>query len=614
MSHLSLKSRIFIGFAIIVLLLIANGIISYLGIDQLRADTALMNRVEQALNSVQRIDRDVQELKLRVARYVSTGYDSQREEAQQLSDRLMKRFDSVTTRKHDPTSAQLLDQISGHMEEYSNQFKLVVKERSLREQLVDQELSAQAESVHQAFADIATTIRSDESNDPTLLEILQSQSLFAQAEESLLRYFETPDSGHVDSFVKKLDSTVAGINSANIAQDSRDELIEMIHTFERLGLRAVQATRSYLFLLNVVMSGEASEISHYSRVLREHAENTRDDISTRVAATSGRVKKTTGLTIVAAIVLSSLIAGKLALLIVPPITALTKTFGQLSAGETLREIPGTNRSDEIGQMAKAAEVFNGQNLKTRELLAEAEQLSKELQDKASELELMNQDLDSFAYVASHDLKSPLRGIRQLATWIEEDAGDHLPEGSIEHLHLLKSRITKMETLLEDLLEFSRVGRIKPTAEEVDLKEMLQALVELTDNPKQVDVTWANDLPTFTTLRAPLEQVLLNLVGNAIKHNHRGADGRVEVEWKDIGDRYRFMVSDNGPGIDKKDHERVFQMYQRVGDTSIEGSGMGLAIVKKQIEHLGGEVFLDSRIGEGTTFEFTWPAQLADNEA
>jgi len=125
----------------------------------------------------------------------------------------------------------------------------------------------------------------------------------------------------------------------------------------------------------------------------------------------------------------------------------------------------------------------------------------------------------------------------------------------------------------------------------------------------VIVRWVDDLASLNTLRSPLEQVLLNLIGNAIKHNDKGPGGLVEVSCVREQDRYRFSVRDNGPGIDAKHHERAFQMYQRVGDPNVDGSGMGLAIVKKQIEKLGGEVALYSKLGAGATFEFTWPIAL-----
>ena len=164
----------------------------------------------------------------------------------------------------------------------------------------------------------------------------------------------------------------------------------------------------------------------------------------------------------------------------------------------------------------------------------------------------------------------------------------------------------METLLQDLLDYSRAGRQVREPEEIDLSALLQGIVDITDNPQGVKVTWPQESLSLTTVRPQLEQVLLNLVGNAMKHNDKGADGLIDVKVAQKGDWYHFQVKDNGPGIDESNHDRVFQMYQRVGDVSVDGSGMGLAIVKKQVENAGGHVTLESSRGSGATFEFTWP--------
>ncbi|MEO0530988.1 MAG: ATP-binding protein, partial [Planctomycetota bacterium] len=158
----------------------------------------------------------------------------------------------------------------------------------------------------------------------------------------------------------------------------------------------------------------------------------------------------------------------------------------------------------------------------------------------------------------------------------------------------------------------RVGRLTPEVEEVDANTMVASIAELTDNPNGVEFRYPEDLPRFTTLRTPLEQVLMNLISNAIKYNDRGQQGLVELDWRNGGEFYHVSVRDNGPGIPEKDHDRVFQMYQRVGDPDIEGSGMGLAVVKKQIEQVGGEVRIESSVGEGARFDFTWPVRIENN--
>ena len=289
---------------------------------------------------------------------------------------------------------------------------------------------------------------------------------------------------------------------------------------------------------------------------------------------------------------------------------------QLAKGETLRDIPGTDRQDEIGKMAKAAQIFSDRNQETNRLLEQSELLAFQLEEYARDLKASNEELDSFAYVASHDLKSPLRGIKQLASWIEEDATDSLPEESKMNLQRLQSRVSKLELLLQDLLDYSRVGRLNSSAETVDVSALIQDIVEITDNPEKAKIVWPDDLPTFETFGSPLEQVFLNLIGNAIKHSDKGENAVVELSWKSEDKFYRFSVADNGPGITPANHQRAFQMYQRVGSRDVDGSGMGLAIVKKQVQRLGGEISLDSSEGEGATFSFTWPievnAQLEEN--
>jgi signal transduction histidine kinase len=171
----------------------------------------------------------------------------------------------------------------------------------------------------------------------------------------------------------------------------------------------------------------------------------------------------------------------------------------------------------------------------------------------------------------------------------------------------------MEMLLDDLLNYSRVGRTEVVPEDVDIAKLLQGIADVTDNPHGVSIRWPDNLPTFKTHRIPLEQVLMNLIGNAIKHNDKGSDGVVEILCERVGHAYHFRVKDNGPGIETQHHERVFQMYQRIGDNGVDGSGMGLAIVKKQVERVGGSIRVDCNHDLGVTFGFNWPSELAASE-
>ncbi|MEX1020507.1 MAG: GAF domain-containing protein [Litorilinea sp.] len=235
-----------------------------------------------------------------------------------------------------------------------------------------------------------------------------------------------------------------------------------------------------------------------------------------------------------------------------------------------------------------------------------ESLEQRVADRTAELERSNQELDRFAYVASHDLKAPLRAIDHLANWVADDAGDVLPAASVEHLTKMRGRIVRMEALLDDLLTYSRAGRVRGDASVVDTRELLCAVIETVSPPEGFHITLPDALPQLETYRAPFEAVFRNLFGNAIKHHPR-RNGHIEITFEDMGDWVEFCVRDDGDGIRPEFHERIFEMFQTLRPRDqVEGSGIGLAVVKKIIESGGGTIRVESAPGAGATFCFTWP--------
>ncbi|OGT44765.1 MAG: hypothetical protein A3E82_08560 [Gammaproteobacteria bacterium RIFCSPHIGHO2_12_FULL_38_11] len=224
------------------------------------------------------------------------------------------------------------------------------------------------------------------------------------------------------------------------------------------------------------------------------------------------------------------------------------------------------------------------------------------------LKQANMELDNFAYAASHDLKAPLRVIANASQWLEEDLTEHLTDETRENMALLRGRVKRMEKLLDDLLEYSRIGRKEDERflESVQGDALMNNIIELLSPPQNFIVTVGKDFSKITVKRMPLQQILLNLISNAIKH-HDKKEGHIDT-MVEVGDQYyTFSVKDDGPGIASQFHEQIFQLFQTLKPRDqVEGSGMGLAMVKKYVERVGGKLHLESSEGHGSTFSFTWP--------
>lgn len=227
------------------------------------------------------------------------------------------------------------------------------------------------------------------------------------------------------------------------------------------------------------------------------------------------------------------------------------------------------------------------------------------------LEQTNAELDQFAYVASHDLKAPLRGIGSLAEWIEEDLGEALTEGPRTKMVLLRGRVRRMEALIQGILDYSRAGRTGGAREELDAGRLVTEIAELLAPVPPARIVVGEGLPVLNTERIALQQVLLNLVSNGLKHAGRpDAEIRVDAAQTDDG-VWEFRVSDNGPGIAPEFHERIWGIFQTLEPRDrVEATGIGLAIVRKIVDGRGGRARIEANPTGGSSFFFTWPARGA----
>ncbi len=240
-------------------------------------------------------------------------------------------------------------------------------------------------------------------------------------------------------------------------------------------------------------------------------------------------------------------------------------------------------------------------------LRAAERLAEE---RRAALVRANADLQHFVYAASHDLRAPVRGAASLARWIREDHEAELPAPAAENLAALERALARVGQMLADLHAYSQAGRRAVEAEVLDLQRLLPEMVrDLVVLPPGFRID-ATDLPVVFAPRTLLTQVFANLVGNAVKHHDR-SEGRVQVTARPEPEGWRFAIEDDGPGIDPRHAERVFQVFQTIpGHAAAESSGMGLALVRRVVESLGGTITLMPREGRGARFELMWPARVA----
>jgi PAS domain S-box-containing protein len=238
-----------------------------------------------------------------------------------------------------------------------------------------------------------------------------------------------------------------------------------------------------------------------------------------------------------------------------------------------------------------------------------ERLNQSLIEAKQHLSERNDELDQFVHTASHDLKAPLRAISNLSDWIEEDLMGQIPLENQRQLQLLRKRVGHMNSLIDGLLQFSRVGRQEMAIERVDIAELLNTVIDSLAPPAGFMITVAQPMPVLDTQPLLLCQVFANLIGNGIKHHHRSS-GQIKVSAKARSDHYEFAVADDGPGIPLDDREQIFGIFktlqsQTPTENSTENTGIGLAIVKKIVNSFGGEIWLDPWFEPGSCFYFTW---------
>jgi signal transduction histidine kinase len=278
-------------------------------------------------------------------------------------------------------------------------------------------------------------------------------------------------------------------------------------------------------------------------------------------------------------------------------------------------------NDEIGDLVQA---FNNMIRDLETTTNSAESLNKEIAERkkaeSKQVELItkvdniNKELKEFASIVSHDLKAPLRGIKTLADWILSENSDKLDDEAKEQMNLLLERVDRMHNLIEGVLQYSRAGRTQGKPAKVNLNEFIPEVINMVVPPENIKVTIENDLPVIDCEEIHVMEIFQNLLSNAIKYMDK-PQGLIKISCAEQEGFWKFSVSDNGPGIEEQYFEKIFKIFQALPTSpDFEGTGVGLTVAKKLVNLYNGEIWVESKVGQGSTFFFTLQKQVTETSS
>jgi signal transduction histidine kinase len=306
-------------------------------------------------------------------------------------------------------------------------------------------------------------------------------------------------------------------------------------------------------------------------------------------------------------------------MVIEPLTSLAEDVRMVADGQYDHQI-STNGPPELATLAGDVDAMRrkiaADLAEVRDARERVEWVNGQLQNQTEELMRSNRDLEQFAYVASHDLQEPLRKVASFCQLLQRRYAGQLDERADQYIAFAVDGAQRMQRLINDLLAFSRIGRMTSGFTEVDLNTLMTDVAGLTEparNYANGELTWS-DLPTVLGEQALLTTLLANLVSNSIKFRHPDRPPTVHISGQRVGDEWEISCRDNGIGVEQEFADKIFVIFQRLhAKDSYPGTGIGLAIAKKIVEYHGGRIWVAPDIDEGTVIRFTLPVLVGSDE-
>ncbi len=647
LSNQKISLRVGFGFGLLLMLFIAGSLYSWNNLNNTQKSFTEYARVSGESAAILEIDHQIVDLHASILVYSQTGHKTGEKKILSNYEKMEKGLAKIRQYNKDQNRTDLLARMDVILKNYNEAIISLFADRQRFDLHINSTMPEAVSKVRVALFKLTADL--DPINNSTLHEsfdTVRQHFLRAQADAGL--FLANRDSSFQRSAKKSLSQALgilAELKKTEQAPKPQAMIISLqslLSKYQTGFNQAIQATRGYLFLTNVIIPGEAAEFSNLSTKLKA---STLARLNTLTETTSQDIIRTqtiTTTTMTFSILIGILLTFFIGKSIVSPIQSISDTFMQLVEHKQVGEIPGLERKDEIGKLASAANVFKKMSETNEGNLRETEQLTNELKERSGELRETNQELvqevqlrskaqeiaeaasqakSEFLATISHELRTPLTSIKGSISLIRGTMAENLTPQALSLLDITSRNSETLMVLINDMLDYEKAlsGMMSIDLAPYNINEITQIEIETNqDYAKSKDVrficTECDEIIWANINEQRFGQILRNLLSNAAKFSNPG--GKVEISVIKNPDTVQVNVRDYGMGIAPEHRDKIFDRFVQIdsSDTRIHsGTGLGLSICRILTEAMGGTIDFTSEVGKGSTFFIKFPIQEIPSE-